>query len=125
MSYIRKRYSRSPRGATGATIAMGDAASTITSLVSTVGIATDLATDPYLPETVCRVSQIRALNNGQRPGACAETPMNKTGGVGLRRFVKPLRAYVYAEQHPWVYAAAVVGVVGVPMLIGYALGKAK
>lgn len=120
MSYTRNRYRR-PRPH----VALGDAASTITNLMATVGIATDLATDPYLPETICRVGQIKALNAGKQPAACVVTPMNKTGGVGLRKFIKPLRGYVYAEQHRWVYAAAVVGVIGVPMLLGYALGKAS
>lgn len=119
MSYTRKRYSRRAQSS------LGDAASTIAGLINTVGIATDVASDPYLPETVCRVAQIRSINRNERPGACAETPMNKAGGVGLRRFIKPLRAYVYAEQRPWVYVAAVAGVVGVPLLIGYALGRSK
>jgi hypothetical protein len=102
---------------------MGDLASTITSLASTVGIATSLANDPYLAETVCHVGQIKAINAGQVPPACPKTAAGLPGGVGLGRFQKPLRAYVYAEQHPWVYAAVVAGVVGVPLLLGYMLGK--
>lgn len=118
MSYLRNppRVRRAPS-------ALGDLASTITNLASTVGIATDLANDPYLPETVCRVGQIKALNAGQRPGACVRTRDGLPGGVGLRKFIKPIRGYVYAEQHKWAYAAAAAAVIGVPFLLGLAIGR--
>jgi hypothetical protein len=120
MSYIRKPPPQRPTGVLGA---LGDLASTITGIASTVGIATDLANDPYLPETICRVGQMKALNANQRPGACSKTAPNLAGGVGLRKLIRPLRAYTYAEQHKWAYAAAIAGVIGVPLLLGYALGK--
>lgn len=124
MSYIRNpqtREGRNPR--TGVLGALGDLASTITNLASTVGIASELANDPYLPETVCRVGQVKAINDGKKPSACVKTAPNLTGGVGLRKAIKPLRGYVYAEQHRWVYPAAVIGVLAIPFLIGYAAGK--
>lgn len=121
MSYVRKRNRRPI--APPETSALGDLASTITNLASGIGIAADLATDPYLPETVCRVGQLSVIRKGGKPGVCANTAMNLSGGVGLRKMVKPLRAYVYAEQHRWVYLLAVAGIVGVPLFIGYTLGK--
>lgn len=120
MGYIRKRKVKRQGPVMEA---LGDLASTITNLASTVGIAADLATDPYLPETVCRVGQLKALNANQRAGACATTKDNLGGGVGLRKFVKPLRGYVYAQQHKWVYPAAVAAILGLPFIIGYAAGK--
>lgn len=116
MSYYRKSPAKAPS-------ALGDLASTITNIASAVGVATDLANDPYLPETVCRVGQLKAINNRQRPGACVRTADNLSGGVGLRKLIKPLRGYVYAEQHKWVYAATVAAVIGVPFLFGYMAGK--
>jgi len=92
---------------------MGD---TISTLVGT-------ATDPYLSEVICRVGQLRSIENHQTPGPCATTAPNLGGGVGLRKVMPAMRAYVYAEQHPWVYPAAVAGVIGLPLLIGYFLAK--
>lgn len=116
MSYIRKPN----RGRPGA---LGDLASTITSIANTVGIANDLANDPYLPETVCRVGQLRDINQNKKPPVCVRTADHLPGGIGLRKFVKPLRGYVYAEQHKWVYAAGVAAIIGLPFLIGYSFGK--
>lgn len=125
MSYIRNPQSREGRNprTPGVLGALGDLASTITNIASTVGIATELATDPYLPEVVCRVGQVKAINDGKSPSSCVRTAPNLSGGVGLRKAVKPMRAYVYAEQHKWVYPAAVIGVLAIPFLIGYAAGK--
>ncbi len=36
-----------------------------------------------------------------------------------------LREYVKAEQQPWRYAVAAGVVIGLPMLLGYALGKGR
>lgn len=100
---------------------MGD----ISSIVNAIGIAADLTADPYLPETVCRVGQMRSINNNQTPTACATTAANLPGGVGLRKLITPLRGYVYSLEHKWVAPAVVVGVIGVPMLIGYLIGKGR
>jgi hypothetical protein len=114
MSYHRNRSTPA---------ALGDLASTITGIASTVGVATDLANDPYLPEAVCHVGQLKALNNGQRPAACAKTAPNLAGGVGLRKLMPAMRAYVYAEQNKWAYGAAAAVVIGVPFLLGFLAGK--
>jgi hypothetical protein len=123
VTYLRGHAAAKRAASSPSPAAMGDIGSTITNLASAVGIASDLANDPYLPEVICRVSQLKAINAGQRPGTCVKTAKGLRGGVGMGRFVEPLRAYVYAEQHRWVYAAAFAGIVGVPLLIGYALGK--
>src|SRR6185436_16375530 len=125
MSYLRKPQTAISMPTSPVTEALGDLASTITNLASGIGIAQDLATDPYLPETVCRIGQLRNINAGQKPTACVKAADKLPGGVGLRKMIKPLRGYVYAEQHPWSYIAGAAAVIGVPLLIGYMLGKGK
>lgn len=98
--------------------AMGD----ITGAINTV---VDVAGDPYLTEVLCRINQLKAIDHAQPVPVCANTPPGSTSGVGLRNAIPVLRAYVYAQQHPWVYAAAVAGLVGLPMLIGYRLGQSS
>lgn len=129
MSYIRKPISHigvhsHPRtaGMDGVS-GMGDLASTVTAAATAIGIAADLAADPYLPETVCHLGQLRDLNAGRKPAACIKQRDGLPGGVGLRKVIKLQRAYIYAEQHKWAYVAAGAAVIGVPMLLGYMLGK--
>lgn len=121
MSYQRNPRRRRGRGLFGTPPALGD----ISSLFNAVGIAADVTADPYLPETVCRVGQMRALNRGQAAPACATTADGLPGGVGLSKLIKPLRGYVYSLEHKWVAPAVIAGVIGVPMLIGYLLGKGR
>ena len=109
MGYL-KRYGRRPSRA------MGDIAGTITT-------ALDVAADPYLPEVVCRVQQLTQIDHGQPVQACLDTPDTVVGGVGIGRAIPALRAYVYAQQNPWVYAAVAAGIIGLPLWIGYRLGK--
>ena len=115
MSILRKRYraraGRSP---------LGD---TVNAVITAIGTGVDVARDPYLQEFACRLEQLHAINSGVAPGQCATTAPGLSGGVGLRKLMPPLRAYVYAEQRPWVYVAAAAAVIGLPMAIGYAIGK--
>lgn len=100
--------------------ALGDAAS----VLQTVATGVSVVNDPYFNEAVCRIGQLRSIENGQPVGACAKTPPNLGGGVGLRKAMPAMRAYVVAEQHrPWSYVAGAAVVLGIPMLIGYALGR--
>lgn len=85
--------------------------------------ALDVSSDPYLPEAVCRVRQLKAIESRTAVPPCVTTAPDLVGGIGLRKAMRPLRAFVYAEQHPWLYAVVVATVVGVPALIGYRLGK--
>lgn len=95
---------------------MGDLASTITT-------ALDVAGDPYLTEVVCHVAQLKAIDHGEAVGVCAQTPDGAVGGVGLRNAIPVLRAYVYAQQNKWVYPLAVAALIGLPMWLGYEIGK--
>lgn len=88
-----------------------------------IGTALDVASDPYLAEVVCHVQQLKAIDHGEPVAVCAQTPAGVVGGVGLRKAIPALRAYVYAEQNPWVYPIAIAAIIGIPMWIGYELGK--
>ena len=121
---------RYPRKSGTARVALGDTWDTVKSISGAV--------DPYLPEALCRIDQIRALRNertplqvlfGKRPTvaipACARVRDDLPGGIGVERAIKPLRAAVYVYENPasvWLGAAAVFMV---PFLIGYAVGKKK
>lgn len=92
-------------------------------LASTIGAALDVASDPYLNEVVCHIGQLKAIDHGEPVGVCAQTPDGAVGGVGLRNAIPVLRAYVYAQQNKWVYPLAVAALVGIPMFIGYEIGR--
>jgi hypothetical protein len=110
MSFHRNRRRIRPRP-------MGDA-------VDIVKTGAAVVTDPYFNEVICRVGQLQLIEAGKPPGDCVTTPPNLGGGVGLRRAMPAVRAFVKAEQYrPWSYVAGAAVVFGLPMLIGYALGK--
>lgn len=90
-------------------------------LAEAIGTAADLASDPYLPEVICRVRQVKQIEHGEPVGTCSSTPRG-TPGV-LRNMAPALQAYVYAQQHKWVYPLAIAAIVGIPMWVGYELGK--
>ncbi len=85
--------------------------------------ALNIAADPYLPEMICKVSQLHAIEVGQAVPTCPKTPPGKIGGVGMRNLMPVVRGYVYAQQHPPVKVLAIAGVLGVPFLLGYLLGR--
>lgn len=92
-------------------------------LASTLATAADVASDPYLPEVICHIQQLKQIEHGEPVSVCAETQEVIGAGVGLRNAMVPLRAYVYAQQNPWAYIVGLAVVIGVPMWIGYELGK--
>jgi hypothetical protein len=107
-------YTKRPRPS-----ALSGIVSTVTDIVVT---AAQVAQDPYFPEIVCRVGQIAAASNNRPPGVCSTTPSVQSG-LGLARVMPPLRAYAYAEAHPWVYPLGIAAVVGIPFLLGYLVAK--
>jgi len=94
-------------------------------LASALSTAADVAGDPYLPEVICRIQQLKNIDRGETVATCIDTPEGVAGGVGLRNAMTPLRAYVYAQQNKWVYPLAVAAMIGIPMWLGYELGRAK
>ena len=115
---------------------MGDSLSDLIKCAgSAVGTAIGGATDPYLPEVFCRITQLKALTTGRTPlqamfgkkptvpvPACATTPSGK-GGIGLERAIKPLRALVYVNKHPTTVWLGLTALLGVPLLVGYMIGR--
>jgi hypothetical protein len=77
--------------------------------------------DPYLPQVACEVLRLNAIQEGRRPGPKCPAPRNPSSkkGVGLSYAVKPLQAFVYARQRPWIVPAAILGVVGLSFAAGY------
>jgi hypothetical protein len=113
----------------GAQVALGDVWDTVKSMSGAV--------DPYLPEALCRVDQIRALRKdrtvlqsllGKKPTVpvpvCARTPPNMKG-MGVEKAIKPLRAAVYAYQHPVHVWLGLTAILMVPFFAGYAVGRSS
>ena len=126
MSYSRYR-TPARRASAGQLAPMGDAWDDVKSLSSAI--------DPYLPEVLCRIDQLRALRSGrsvldvmmfQPPTgpvpACVTTPPGITGGIGVVRAINPLRAGVWAYMNPGGVWLGIAVVLGVPFLIGYSMG---
>lgn len=99
---------------------MGDVA-------SAAKVAATVTSDPYFGEAVCRIDQLAAIESGSTVPTCVTTRSGIPGGVGLRRAMPALRFYVEASKRPgrWPLFAALAAAVGVPMAIGYALGRRK
>lgn len=91
----------------------------------TIATAFDVAADPFIPEIVCRVQQLKQIGGNQPVQICTDTPDTVVGGVGIRSAMPALRAYVYAQQNPWVYPLAIAAILGIPLWIGYELGRTK
>lgn len=89
----------------------------------TISAAASVVNDPYFNEAVCLAGQLRSVERGEPVIRCATTAPNLTGGAGLRGLMPALRAYAFAQQNKWVYPVALAALIGVPMLLGYELGK--
>lgn len=92
-------------------------------LAALVGAGINVANDPYLGEVLCHLTQLEQIKKKQPVQTCQDTPDGIQGGAGLSRAVKPMRLYVFAEGHKWVYAAAAIGILAVPFWLGYSMGK--
>lgn len=115
---------------------MGDAISDIIKCGQTaIGTAIGGATDPYLPEAICRVGQLQALGKGRTPlqalfgkkptvpvPTCVVMPPGKPG-IGVESALKPLRALVYVNRHPSTVWLGVAVLFGVPLAVGYMIGR--
>ena len=99
------------------------------------GVAGGAVADPYLPEVACRLSPLQALTTGRTPAqiltgkkttvpvpACKATPLGQKG-IGVEQAIRPLRAAVYVGRNPSVVWLGAAAIVGVPLLLGYMLGK--
>jgi len=106
----------------GGAVAMGDLASTIT---GDINAAAAVVSDPYMPEVMCRINQLKAISANQPPQVCQDTPLGIPGGVGLGRLILPLRGFVLAQQYPILYPIAAFAILGLPFLIGYQMARTE
>ena len=120
MGYLHKRYGKG-RTARAPRQAMGGLFDAIGNLISGANTAVSLAQDPYAPEALCRIQQIQAAGNNQPVQPCADTVSSANTALG--RWITPLRMIAYAEQNRWVYGVAAAVVIGLPMYIGYRMGR--
>lgn len=121
MSYTARK--RRVRGRRVPRAALGDLASVVASVENALGTSFDVASDPYFSETLCHIGQLKQIRAGNPYSACAETPPNLPGGVGLDKLQLPLRYYVYGRANPWVFPVTIAAVLALPFLFGYELGK--
>lgn len=98
---------------------------TAETIAAGIATANDVSTDPYLPETICRARQLFAVEDHAAVPSCPTTPPNLPGGIGLRKAMPLLRGYVYAESNKWVYPAVIAVAVGIPIALGFFLGRAS
>lgn len=103
--------------------ALGDVTSTISDIAHAFGTASTVARDPYFGEVVCRIDELHAVKTGQPFRPCAPTPPGSPSPVGLDKVATGLAFYTYAEANPWVYPLAIAAFVGLPLWVGYRLGK--
>lgn len=117
MSYHRRNPPRAALGGFSSTVV-----NALTSAGGALGTGAKVVQDPYLPEVLCMVDQLAQIEAGQRVTPCVRIAPGRPGGVGLRKVVPAMRAYVYAEQNPWAYPVAIGAAVGIPFLLGYLMG---
>ena len=95
-----------------------------TQVLDAATAALKVAQDPYLPEVVCSVLRLSALEEGRAPGPpCRQVNAAPGRGIGLRHVVVPIRLAVKARQRPIVAFAVVGGALLGLVAFGYALGK--
>ncbi len=101
--------------------------SAFTGLAGIADTIANIGKDPYLSEVACRAAQIVALRKGAPVPVmqCPRTAPGLPGGVGLSAAVKPMRAYVTVQKHPALVPLGIAIAIGLPVLLGYYLGKRK
>lgn len=118
MSYVNK-YMTSRRP-----VATGGVFDTATKYINQgaeiIKTGTTVLSDPALPQIIGMVVELNAMEK-----SAANTPSSgSTGqGIGLRKVVKPLELFVFYRKNEWVLPVAIAGLVGLPFLLGYVVGK--
>ena len=112
MKRIRRRYK--PVGG------IFDFIGSVSAVGSAVDAAAAIASDPALPQVAGLILQ---LQQNEASTSQAQTGVARPG-IGLGRLVTPLEIYVAYRQNPLVIGTLVLGaLVGIPMAIGYVLGR--
>jgi hypothetical protein len=116
MSYTRHSLDGSPLDSV-----IGALKKYVPTVGTTVEAGKAILDDPALPQLTGYVLELRAIEAKKGKAAPA--------GIGLSEIVPPVRYYVYTKKHAWVVpalvVAAVAALVGLPTLVGYAVGKRR
>ncbi len=106
-------------------LSTGDAASTA---LDAATATLKVAEDPFLPEVVCQVLRLSAIEEGRSPGPPCKRLVGRPApgrGIGLRYAVMPLRVAVKVRERP-VMAMIGVGAVLLGLVaFGYGLGHQR
>jgi hypothetical protein len=85
-----------------------------------LGATKTILEDPALPRVTTLVMELHSL---QPKSKGASGPPSK--GIGLNKIVGPLEFYVATQRNPILGYAVVAGILAVPFLVGYAVGKKR
>lgn len=88
-----------------------------------------IAEDPALPQVIDRIEALYAIEKKRKEAeaAATKTPRPvavKRVGIGLDRVVKPLGAFVYLREHPWLPWVLGTGVIALVLGGGILIGRA-
>lgn len=91
--------------------------------------AAKIGEDPALPEVTCLILRMNRITEGRPLGpSCPKqtyTEAQKKRGIGLTSAVAPLRAAVWAREHPIAALGVGAALIGSVALIGYYAGKGR
>lgn len=84
---------------------------------------TTILNDPALPKIIANVVELNSLEKSD-----AKTPSGQASGatgqgIGLRKVVRPLELFVFYRKNPWIAPVAIGGLIGLPFVLGYLLGR--
>lgn len=80
--------------------------------------------DPALDDVITEVAKMRATStNTPIEYDPSKWGVKKGVGIGLSSVVKPLKALNYVQANKWVIPTAIVGVIGIPLLLGFTIGR--
>jgi hypothetical protein len=90
----------------------------VDTLKSVVSSASTIIEDPALPQLTKSVLELKAIEQ-KRGGSTGAK------GIGLSEIVKPVQYFVYYKKNRWILPVVAIALLGIPMLIGYSIGKKK
>lgn len=88
---------------------------------SVLGATKTILEDPALPRVTALVMELHSL----QPKSSGGSSGGSSKGIGLNKIVGPLEFYVATQRNPILGYAVIAGVLAVPFLLGYAVGKKR
>lgn len=101
---------------------LNDFTDDLSTAATAAAAATQIINDPALPQIIGDVARLRQLtvDNSTGNSATAEP------GIGLSSAVYPLHLYVLYRENPILYGTLALSLlIGLPIFIGYTLGKRR